>query len=55
MRLLVDDTDTHRLFMEKDWIGIKRWIIENKETHSIKTFNSLWYKQQRVVEILRKL
>ena len=55
MRLLVDDTDTHRLFMEKICIGIKRWIIENRETHSIKTFNGLWYKQQQVVDILRKL
>ena len=33
MRLLVDDTDTHRLYMEKTEIGIRKWIIEerNKE------------------------
>ncbi len=55
MRLLVDDTETHRLFMEKDWIGIKKWIIERKIDNSIKIFNGLWYKQQQVVNILRKL
>ena len=55
MRLLVDDTDTHRLFMDKTDIGIKRWIIENRKTKDEMIFNGLWYKQQKVVKILRQL
>ena len=55
MRLLVENTDTHRLFMEKTEIGIRRWIIENINTRSVKIFNSLWYKQMQVVNILKKL
>lgn len=55
MRLLVDDTATHRLFMEKNWIGIKRWIIEDRETRSEMIFNGLWYNQEKVVQILRQL
>ena len=55
MRLLVDDTDTHRLFMEKNVFGIKRWIIEDRETHQEMIFNGLWYNQEKVVHILRNL
>jgi len=55
MRLLLDDTGTHRLFMEKNWIGVKNWIIESKDTQSIKTFNGLWYRQKQVVKIFRNL
>ena len=55
MRLLVDDTDTHRLFMEKSLIGIKRWIIEDRETGQEMIFNGLWYNQEKIVHILRNL
>ena len=55
MRLLVDDTDTHRLFMEKTEIGIKKWIIENRKTEDVMIFNGLWYNQEKVVRILRQL
>ena len=55
MRRLVDDTDTHRLFMEKNLIGIKRWIIEDRETGQEMIFNGLWYNQEKVVTILRQL
>ena len=55
MRLLVDDTDTHRLFMEKNWIGIRRWIIEERKTGDEMIFNGLWYNQEKIVHILRNL
>ena len=55
MRLLVDDTDTHRLFMEKNIFGIKRRIIEDRETGQEMIFNGLWYNQEKVVRILRQL
>jgi len=55
MRLLIDDTETHRLFMEKTCIGIKRWVIEERDTHNKMFFNGLWYTQEKVVKILREL
>ena len=55
MKLLVDDTSTHRLFMDKTEAGIKRWTIEDKENQNIKIFNGLWYKQEQVVKVLRSL
>tara|TARA_Y100001972_G_scaffold46858_1_gene57811 strand:+ start:264 stop:431 length:168 start_codon:yes stop_codon:yes gene_type:complete len=55
MRLLVDDTDTHRLYMEKTEIGIRKWIIEETNKESIKVFNGLWYKDTKMIKILRSL
>jgi len=55
MRLLIDDTDTHRLFMEKTLIGLRRWVIVERDTHAEMFFNGLWYNQEKVVQILRHL
>ena len=55
MKLLVDDTDRHRLFMEKNEYGIRRWIIEERNGQSTKIFNGLWYNDSKIINILRKL